>query len=161
MRQVDSVQPMVTIEDCVEAEEIFKADAEVQRLIRERYGITDMAEVACDPWYYGGRFGAAALSLPFHLVNHTLVLSGWRQRVAVLCTVGSPACVKPRGQCDSPRNVPQAPSKPSHTLTTDMAVHPARVIGLSLQGTHRMGMHGWPRCTGGRCAPAPPPQAPC
>ncbi len=55
---------MVTIEDCVEAEEIFKADAEVQRLIRERYGITDMAEVACDPWYYGGRFGAPAPSLP-------------------------------------------------------------------------------------------------
>lgn len=55
--QVESVQPMVTIEDCVEAEDIFKSDPQVQRLIRERYGITDMAEVACDPWYYGGRFG--------------------------------------------------------------------------------------------------------
>lgn len=41
---------MVTIEDCVEAEANFKADAEVQRLVRERYGIADMEEVACDLW---------------------------------------------------------------------------------------------------------------
>lgn len=48
---------MVTIEDCIEAEVVFKEDATVQRLCRERYGIEDMAEVACDPWYYGERFG--------------------------------------------------------------------------------------------------------
>lgn len=73
---MESVQPMVTIEDCVEAEEIFKADSEVQRLIRERYGITDMAEVACDPWYYGGRFGAPALSVLLRFASHVLVQNG-------------------------------------------------------------------------------------
>jgi hypothetical protein len=50
MFQVEGIQPMVTIEDTVEAEGILKADAKVQRLIRERYGITNMEEVACDPW---------------------------------------------------------------------------------------------------------------
>ena len=49
---------MVTVDDCIEAEEIFKEDAEVQRCLRERYGIHDITEVACDPWYYGERFGA-------------------------------------------------------------------------------------------------------
>jgi hypothetical protein len=39
-----------------QAEVVFKDDATVQRLCRERYGIEDMAEVACDPWYYGERF---------------------------------------------------------------------------------------------------------
>lgn len=48
---------MVTIEDCVEAEEIVKADPGIQGLLKARYGITDMALVAADPWYYGDRFG--------------------------------------------------------------------------------------------------------
>ena len=55
-RQVEGVQPMVTIEDCVEAEEIVKADEGIQALLRERYGITDMSMVAADPWFYGDRF---------------------------------------------------------------------------------------------------------
>ena len=55
--QLDSVQPMVTIEDCVEAEEIVKADPGVREMLKERHGITDMAMVAADPWYYGDRFG--------------------------------------------------------------------------------------------------------
>jgi primary-amine oxidase len=59
--QVDGVQPMVTIEDCMEAEEIVKADAGMQALLKQRYGITDMAMVAADPWYYGDRFGASPL----------------------------------------------------------------------------------------------------
>ena len=48
---------MVTIEDCVEAEEIVKADKGIQTLLKERYGITDMNMVAADPWFYGDRFG--------------------------------------------------------------------------------------------------------
>ncbi len=48
---------MVTIEDCVEAEELVKADKGIQALLRERYGITDMSMVAADPWFYGDRFG--------------------------------------------------------------------------------------------------------
>lgn len=56
-RQVEGVQPMVTIEDCVEAEEIVKADEGIKALLKERYGITDMSMVAADPWFYGDRFG--------------------------------------------------------------------------------------------------------
>lgn len=59
--QVEGVQPMVTIEDCVEAEEIVKADEGIRTLLRERYGITDMAMVAADPWFYGDRFGEHSL----------------------------------------------------------------------------------------------------
>lgn len=55
--QVEGVQPMVTIEDCVEAEEIVKADPGIKTLLKDRYGITDMDMVAADPWYYGDRFG--------------------------------------------------------------------------------------------------------
>lgn len=55
--QLEGVQPMVTIEDCVEAEELVKADAGIQALLKDRYGVTDMALVAADPWYYGDRFG--------------------------------------------------------------------------------------------------------
>lgn len=54
--QVDGVQPMVTLDDCLEAEDICKADASFQKLMADRYGITDMAVLACDPWYYGGRY---------------------------------------------------------------------------------------------------------
>ncbi|BDA42557.1 Primary amine oxidase [Coccomyxa sp. Obi] len=54
--KVEGVQPMVTIEDCVEAEEIVKADLGVRALLKDRYGLTDMALVAADPWYYGDRY---------------------------------------------------------------------------------------------------------
>lgn len=50
---------MVTVDDCIEAEEIFKEDEGVQRALRERYGINDPNEVACDPWYYGQRYSAS------------------------------------------------------------------------------------------------------
>ena len=46
---------MVTLDDCLEAEDICKADPSFQKLMHERYEITDLATVACDPWYYGGR----------------------------------------------------------------------------------------------------------
>ena len=49
---------MVTVDDCIEAEEIFKEDEGVQRALRDRYGIYDPDEVACDPWYYGQRYSA-------------------------------------------------------------------------------------------------------
>ena len=65
MLQVEGVQPMVTIEDCVEAEEIVKADPGVRALLKDRYGLTDMALVAADPWYYGDRYG----SYPFHIFH--------------------------------------------------------------------------------------------
>lgn len=70
--QVDGVQPMVTIEDCIEAEEIFQNDANVQRLCRERYGIEDIRDVVCDPWYYGKRFSESfpnTLSAPLPFVS--------------------------------------------------------------------------------------------
>ena len=54
---------MVTVDDCIEAEEIFKEDEGVQRALRERYGIYDPNEVACDPWYYGQRYSASPTQL--------------------------------------------------------------------------------------------------
>ena len=54
--QTDGIQPMVTLDDCLEAEDICKADRGFQQLMRDRYDITDMATLACDPWYYGGRY---------------------------------------------------------------------------------------------------------
>ena len=58
---------MVTVDDCIEAEEIFKEDAGVQRALRERYGINDPNEVACDPWYYGQRYSASLHPCAAHL----------------------------------------------------------------------------------------------
>ena len=43
-------QPMFSPDDCSLAEAIVKADAGVQRTLKERYGIENIDEVACDPW---------------------------------------------------------------------------------------------------------------
>ena len=56
--QVPGVQPMVSMDDTLECEDIVKADSSVRRMLGERYGITDMATIAADPWYYGDRTGA-------------------------------------------------------------------------------------------------------
>ena len=56
--QVPGVQPMVSMDDTLECEDIVKADSSVRRMLAERYGITDMATIAADPWYYGDRTGA-------------------------------------------------------------------------------------------------------
>jgi primary-amine oxidase len=44
------VQPLLTPEDCNLAEAIVQSSKEVASLLAERYGITDMSRVACDPW---------------------------------------------------------------------------------------------------------------
>ena len=49
---------MVSMDDTLECEDIVKADSSVRRMLAERYGITDMASIAADPWYYGDRTGA-------------------------------------------------------------------------------------------------------
>lgn len=50
-QQVPAVQPLITPEDCFEAEEICKADAKVCEMLASRYGIHDVqSDVACDPW---------------------------------------------------------------------------------------------------------------
>ena len=65
--QLEGVHPTVTIEDCLEAEEIVKADAGIIKLLKERYGLTP-ERVAFDPWYYGDRcaclFSRQLLSSP-------------------------------------------------------------------------------------------------
>jgi primary-amine oxidase len=43
-------QPMFTPEDCDLAEAIVKNSAAVAAALKERYGITDISRVACDPW---------------------------------------------------------------------------------------------------------------
>ena len=54
--QLNGVQPTVTVDDAVEAEEIMKANPEFQKVVAERYGITNMDVLAVDPWYNGERF---------------------------------------------------------------------------------------------------------
>jgi primary-amine oxidase len=44
------VQPLLTPEDCFLAEEIVQTSKDISRLLLERYGITDISRVACDPW---------------------------------------------------------------------------------------------------------------
>ena len=48
--QVQDREPLMTPEDCILAEDIVKADPEVVALLKEKYGLTDLALVACDPW---------------------------------------------------------------------------------------------------------------
>ena len=50
MVQVHGVQALMHPEDCILAEEIVKQDPAMQRKLRDEYGITDLALVACDPW---------------------------------------------------------------------------------------------------------------
>ena len=49
LSQVKNAQPMLTPDDCMDAEAIAKGDARVAALLKAR-GITDMDLVACDPW---------------------------------------------------------------------------------------------------------------
>ncbi|KAK9802672.1 hypothetical protein WJX73_003875 [Symbiochloris irregularis] len=55
-QQAEGIQPMVSADDTEEAEEIVANDPGVRKILRERYGITDMSMVAADPWYYGDRY---------------------------------------------------------------------------------------------------------
>lgn len=48
--QVTQGQPVATPDDCNDAEAIAKADPEVQRLLLERYGLSDLTLLAGDPW---------------------------------------------------------------------------------------------------------------
>jgi len=44
------IQPMLIPEDCDLAEAIVKQSEEVQQVLQDRYGITDMSKIAADPW---------------------------------------------------------------------------------------------------------------
>ena len=56
--QVPGVQPMCTIDDALEAEAIILNDPVVAKLVKQRYGITDVkTQLVADPWYYGARTG--------------------------------------------------------------------------------------------------------
>jgi len=46
----DGVNPLASPDDCLESEQIVKADAEIQKLLLEKYGITDLSMICCDPW---------------------------------------------------------------------------------------------------------------
>lgn len=54
---MEGVQPALTMDDVVESEQVLKRNPQFQALVAERYGITDMAELAVDPWYSGYRYG--------------------------------------------------------------------------------------------------------
>ncbi len=51
---MDGVQAAVTLDDVLESEAALKGNAQFQALMRERYGITDLALLAVDPWCAGG-----------------------------------------------------------------------------------------------------------
>ena len=47
---------MCTIDDALEAESIILNDPIIAKLVKERYGITDVkSQLVADPWYYGAR----------------------------------------------------------------------------------------------------------
>ncbi len=48
--QIQDREPLLTPEDCILAEDIVKADPEVVALLKDQYGLTNLALVACDPW---------------------------------------------------------------------------------------------------------------
>lgn len=61
--EVPGVQPMCTIDDAVEAESIILNDPIVAKLVKERYGVTDVKkQLVADPWYYGARTGRSLAS---------------------------------------------------------------------------------------------------
>lgn len=43
-------QPMFTPNDCDLAEEIVQTSEKVQQVLKDRYGISDIKTIACDPW---------------------------------------------------------------------------------------------------------------
>ena len=47
---MEGVQPALTTDDVVDAELALKANKQFLALMQERYGITDMATLAVDPW---------------------------------------------------------------------------------------------------------------
>lgn len=49
-REVPGVHPLLTLDDCLLGEKICREDPQVQKLVREVYGITDMEQLVCDPW---------------------------------------------------------------------------------------------------------------
>ncbi|KAJ9529491.1 hypothetical protein QJQ45_013830 [Haematococcus lacustris] len=67
-KELPGVQPMTTPDDNFYAEEIMKADPGLRALLLERYGVTDMALVACDTW--------ACHGAPEHL-NHRRLMQGF------------------------------------------------------------------------------------
>jgi len=54
---MEGVQPCVTLDDVLEAEEALKNNEQFRALMAERYGLTDMACLAVDTWYSGYRYG--------------------------------------------------------------------------------------------------------
>jgi primary-amine oxidase len=44
------VQPLLTPEDCDLAEKIVQTSKQIADIMSDRYGITDMSRIACDPW---------------------------------------------------------------------------------------------------------------
>lgn len=46
----EGIQPLATPDDCFDAEEIVKSDPEIKALLQDKYGITDLSMVVCDPW---------------------------------------------------------------------------------------------------------------
>eukprot|EP00884_Botryococcus_braunii_P004086 jgi/Botrbrau1/13679/Bobra.0378s0010.1 len=73
--QLEGIQPMVTVDDCLDAEDICKADEKFRRVIKERYGIVDLDLVACDPWYYGDRYMYAEDPMPDGRIMQCFVYS--------------------------------------------------------------------------------------
>ena len=52
---------MCSIDDAVEAESIILNDPVIIKMVKERYGVTDVqTQLVADPWYYGARTGGPA-----------------------------------------------------------------------------------------------------
>ena len=66
--QIKHVQPMCSIDDALEAEELVLNDPIIAQLVRERYGVTDVKkQLVADPWYCGSRTRGGKISLEYKL----------------------------------------------------------------------------------------------
>jgi len=52
-KEYRDVQPSVTLDEAMEAENLVKRDPKCQKILREEYQITDMDLITCDPWTVG------------------------------------------------------------------------------------------------------------
>ena len=90
--QTDGIQPMVTLDDCLEAEDICKADRGFAQLMRDRYDITDLATLACDPWYYGGRYSKPIIVICMHAGVTSICSCSPRTLAILLCAYCCHSC---------------------------------------------------------------------
>ena len=93
--QVRGAQPLLTPDDCSDAEEIAKADAQVQQLLKQR-GITDLDLVAADPWSVVRGFFLCSHIHRARNAPQSRIGEHWQHLVSLTCWFAAHCC---QGHC--------------------------------------------------------------